>query len=418
MTVSSTTTRTEHDPYAPLRIRDFRLLLSAGFLNSIALAMFTVVVGWELYDRTDSALALGIVGLVQIVPNIGLSLPAGAYVDNHDRRRVAMISAVAIAVVAALLTVLTATEAPIPTIYAALFVMSIARAFNRPTNGALLANAVPGNLLANASAWRSGSMQTAQILGPATGGFGISLFGQAAPVFAISSALLVFSAIQFAQMAPDATVRKREKVSKESLLAGVRFIGRTKVILAAITLDMVAVLFGGATALLPIFAEDVLHVGSTGLGLLRTAPAVGGLITSLVIARRGPFTHNGRTLLIAVAGFGLATMLFGFSRDFKLSLAALALVGTFDTISVVIRNTLQLALTPDDMRGRVSSVHFMFVGMSNEFGEFESGVAAAIFGATTAVVLGGVATLLVVPTIALVWPQIRELREIRNVDDG
>jgi predicted MFS family arabinose efflux permease len=181
---------------------------------------------------------------------------------------------------------------------------------------------------------------------------------------------------------------------------------------------MVAVLLGGATALLPIFAEDVLHVGSSGLGLLRTAPAIGGLLTSLFIARRGPFSHNGRTLLIAVAGFGFATILFGISRDFWLSMLALAIAGSCDTVSVVIRNTLQLALTPDAMRGRVSAVHFMFVGMSNEFGEFESGLAAAVFGATTAVALGGLGTLLVIPVIALVWPQIRQLHEIRNVEDG
>jgi MFS family permease len=418
MRISPPKTRTDYDPYAPLRIRDFRLLLSAGFLNAIALAMFTVVIGWELYDRTDSALALGIVGLVQIVPNIGLSLPAGAYVDNHDRRKVAMVSAIVIAIVAAGLTVLTATNAPVPTIYVALFIMSIARAFNRPTSGALLASTVPGDLLANSSAWRSSSMQIAQIVGPATGGFGVSLFGQAAPVFAISAVLLVWSAIQFAQMKPADFTPSREKITRDSLLAGVHFIHGNKVILAAITLDMVAVLLGGATALLPIFAEDVLHVGSTGLGLLRTAPAVGGLLTSLFIARRGQFSHNGRTLLIAVAGFGLATIVFGISRDFWLSMLALAFVGSFDTVSVVIRNTLQLALTPDAMRGRVSSVHFMFVGMSNEFGEFESGVAAAVLGASTAVVLGGIGTLLVVPIIALVWPQIRHLREIRNVDDG
>jgi MFS family permease len=418
MRFSPPKTRTDYDPYAPLRIRDFRLLLSAGFLNSIALAMFTVVIGWEQYDRTDSALALGIVGLVQIVPNIGLSLPAGAYVDNHDRRKVAMVSAIVIAIVAAALTVLTATEAPVPTIYVALFIMSIARAFNRPTSGALLASTVPGELLANSSAWRSSSMQIAQIVGPATGGFGVSLFGQAAPVFAISAVLLIWSAIQFAQMKPAEFTPSREKMTKDALLAGVRFIHGSKVILAAITLDMVAVLLGGATALLPIFAEDVLHVGSTGLGLLRTAPAVGGLLTSLFIARRGPFSQNGRTLLIAVAGFGIATILFGISRNFWLSMLALALVGSFDTVSVVIRNTLQLALTPDAMRGRVSSVHFMFVGMSNEFGEFESGVAAALLGATTAVALGGIGTLLVVPVIALVWPQIRHLREIHNLEEG
>jgi hypothetical protein len=203
-----------------------------------------------------------------------------------------------------------------------------------------------------------------------------------------------------------------EAVTLDSLFAGVRFIWRTKVLMAAITLDMVGVLLGGATALLPIFAEDVLNVGAPGLGLMRAAPAVGATLMSLVIVRHGPFQKAGPTLLLAVAGFGLATIIFGVSRSLPLSLVALAALGGFDAISMVIRHTMQLTYTPDDMRGRVSAIHHLFVGMSNEFGEFESGVLAALVGAATAVVLGGVGTLIVVPLIALAWPEVWRLRRI------
>ncbi|MGI8403847.1 MAG: MFS transporter, partial [Thermomicrobiales bacterium] len=206
--------------------------------------------------------------------------------------------------------------------------------------------------------------------------------------------------------------RSNERVTKDSLLAGIRFIRSTKVLLAAITLDMVAVLLGGATALLPIFAEDVLHVGATGLGLMRAAPAAGAILMSFAIAHKGPFRRAGVSLLATVFAFGMATILFGISRSFGLSMVALALIGAFDAISMVIRDTMELTFTPDQMRGRVGAIHYIFIGMSNEFGEFESGVAAALLGATTAVVVGGIGTLLVVPIIALVWPQVRRMREI------
>jgi hypothetical protein len=198
----------------------------------------------------------------------------------------------------------------------------------------------------------------------------------------------------------------------DSLLAGVRFIRKTKVLLAAITLDMVAVLLGGATALLPIFAEDVLHVGATGLGLMRAAPAAGAVLMSFALAHKGPFDHAGPSLLATVAAFGCATIAFGASRSIVLSLFALALLGAFDAISVVIRDTLELTFTPDHMRGRVGAIGYIFVGMSNEFGEFESGVAAALMGATAAVIVGGIGTLVVVPLIAFAWPEVRRLGRI------
>jgi MFS family permease len=401
-----------HDAYAALRFDDFRLLIAASFLSSLAQAILSVIVGWELYERTDSALALGLVGLVQIVPNVALAIPAGQYVDRHDRKRIAVGATLLVAVAAIALTILTAIEGPLVLFYIALFFIGIGRVFKSPTMGALLAGSVPDKTFTNASAWSGSSSQTASIIGPAIGGAGVAVLSDPAWVFGAAGVMLAAAAVLYGRMHPRAVAFTEEKVTRESLLAGVHFIRTTKVMLAAITLDMVAVMLGGATALLPIFADDVLHVGSTGLGFMRAAPALGAVLMSLAIAHKGAFKNAGPSLLATVAGFGLATIVFGLSRSLALSLVALFLVGAFDAISMVIRDTLELTYTPDHMRGRVSSIHFIFIGMSNEFGEFESGVAAAIFGATTAVVLGGIGTLLVVPAIALAWPEMRRLRRI------
>lgn len=401
-----------HDAYAALRFDDFRLLVAASFLSSLAQAILSVIIGWELYQRTDSALALGLVGLVQIIPNVVLAIPAGQYVDRHDRKRIAVGATLLVAAGAVVLTILTAIEGPIPLFYVALFFIGVGRVFKSPTLGALLAGSVPDKTFTNASAWTSSTSQTASIIGPAIGGAGVAVLSDPGWVFAAGAAMLLCAAVLYSRMNPRKIEVVEEKITRESLLAGVHFIRDTKVIFAAITLDMVAVMLGGATALLPIFAEDVLHVGATGLGLMRAAPALGAVLMSLAIAHKGPFKSAGPSLLATVACFGLATIVFGLSRSLTLSLVALFLVGAFDAISMVIRDTMELTYTPDHMRGRVSSIHFIFIGMSNEFGEFESGVAAAIFGATTAVVLGGIGTLLVVPAIALIWPEMHRLRQI------
>ena len=395
----------QHDAYAALRFRDFRFLISASFLISFSQAVLSVIVGYELYLRTGSALALGLVGLVQIVPNVILSMPAGQFVDQHDHRLIASAAAGLIALAAAFLALLTHYEGPLILIYACLFLIGLGRVFNMATPAPLMASIVPPDRFHNAAAWRSSSNQTASILGPAAGGFGVAVLGSASSVFAIAAVLLATASLLLSRIKARPSPREREKMSKDSILAGIRFIRSTEVLLATITLDMVAVMLGGATALLPIFAEDVLHVGAAGLGLMRAAPAVGAVLASVAIAHKGPFKAAGPTILVAVAGFGLATILFGVSRAMPLSLLALALIGAFDAISMVIRSTLQLTLTPDHMRGRVGSVHYMFVGMSNEFGEFESGLLATLIGATAAVVAGGIGTILVVPAIALAWPR-------------
>ena len=401
-----------HDPYAALRFHDFRLLLGANLLAGLAQAILSVIVGWELYIRTDSALALGLVGLVQIVPNVVLSIPAGQYVDRHDQKRIAAISLTLIAISATILAILSFNDGPLVAFYACLFLIGVGRAFRSPTQGLLLAAILPHDLFGNASAWNSSSWQLASIVGPAIGGLGVALVDDAAPVFAVAAGMLGIAALAITRLHPRPLHRPVEPVTRDTLLAGVRFIRDTKVLLAAVTLDMVAVLLGGATALLPIFAEDVLHVGATGLGIMRAAPAVGAILMSFAIAHKGPFSNAGVTLLGTVAAFGLATILFGVSRSFGISLAALGMIGAFDAISVVIRDTMELTFTPDEMRGRVGSVHYIFIGMSNEFGEFESGLVAAVLGASTAVVLGGIGTLLVVPVIALLWPEVRRMKRI------
>lgn len=405
------------DAYAVVRFRDFRVLVIANFLASLAQAMISVTVGWDLYQRTGSAFALGLVGLVQIIPNVLVSLPAGQYVDRSDQQRIAVLATILVSAAAAGLAFASFAVVPYWLIYVFLFLIGIARAFRSPTQGALLAAIVPSSHFGGAAAWSSSANQTASVLGPALGGIGVAIADAPGPVYAVSAVMLTIATVGLGILNPRPIERSTEKLSVDSLLSGVRFLYRTKVLFAGTMLDMVGVLFGGAMALLPIFAEDVLHVGSTGLGFLRAAPAIGAVLTSLVIAHRGPFRRAGPTFLLTVVGFGAATVVFGFSRSMALSLVALGFVGAFDAISMVIRHTMTLTYTPDHMRGRVGAVNYVFIGMSNEFGDFFSGALAAAIGATAAVVLGGFGTLAVVPIAAWMWPEIRRLREIRALDE-
>ena len=406
------------DALAAVRVPDFRLLLSGEFLRGFAHAMLSVLIGWELFQRTGSALALGLVGLVQIIPNVLLALPIGHFADQHNPQRIAVTATVVDASAAAALAFLAWTHGPVPLFYVCLFVIGLSRTFISATETALLASVAPASLFSNAAAWGTSSWQIAAVLGPALGGLAIAVWNNTALVFAIAAGMIAAGALLLSLMHPRQLEQHHEPLSTDALLAGVRFLRNTPILLAAITLDMVAVLLGGATALLPIFAEEVLHVGASGLGLLRAAPAVGAVVMSILLVRKGPFHRAGVTLLLAVAGFGVAMVLFGASRTLGLSLAALGMAGACDVISMVIRHTMQLTYTPDFMRGRVSAVHHLFIGMSNEFGELESGIMAAIFGATTAVVIGGIGTLITVVIIAAVWPQVRNLHEIKLHEEG
>jgi MFS family permease len=400
-----------HDPYRALRYRNFRLLFLGTFIAAVGEQMVNVAIGWELYNRTGSSLALGFVGLVQVIPTLLLSLPGGYLADRFDRKRIVLITLLIIMLSSLGLTVLSFLQGPILLIYACLLLFGIGVAFNNPAISALLPHTVPESAYSSAATWSSSSWQLASVLGPAVGGLVIALRGSATPVYALNvGAVLIFTClIALLRVLPHEVPTALPSKGLTSLLEGVNFVRRTQVILAAISLDLFAVLLGGATTLLPVFAKDILHVGPAGLGWLRAAPSIGAICVAFCLAHLPPLKHAGRTLLLAVAGFGLATIVFGFSHFFWLSLAMLFLLGGFDNISVVIRSTLLLLRAPDVMRGRISAVNNIFVGASNELGGFESGLTAQLFGPTLSVVGGGVGTILIVLLIALLSAEMRHL---------
>jgi MFS family permease len=406
-------TNTErHDPYAPLRHRDYRLLLTGRFISSFANEMLTFAISWELWLRTQSAFALGMVGLVQVVPVVLLSLPAGHVADQYNRRRIVILSEMGIALCVIGLAWLSYTEGSLILIYTCLLGIGIARAFNDPASSTLLPQTVPPELFPRAATWSNSVWQFASITGPAVAGLLVGFFNTVTfiYVFAAFAAALFCILISLIQGRQLALAEKSETL--DSVKEGLRFMRDTKIILAAITLDMFAVLFGGAVALLPIYATDILHVGAQGLGIMRAAPSVGALFMAFALAHLPPMKSAGRTLLLAVIGFGAATIVFGLSTNFILSVLMLAALGALDNISVVIRSTLMLTQTPDEMRGRVSSVNSIFISVSNEMGAFESGFAAALVGPIAAVVFGGIGTIVVVLVVARVWPELGRLKTL------
>jgi MFS family permease len=413
--MSSEPSAVGHDPYGALRVPDFLRLISGEFIASLGEQMAIVALGWELYERTSSPLALGLVGLVQVLPVILLALPAGHWADHHNRKRIVVSAELVLALCALLLALWSYTASPIWLVYVILLVIGVARAFNGPARGTLVTQAVPPALFTNAATWSSSVWQLAVIIGPGLGGLLIALFNSATLIYLINA----FSAALCALLI--GTIRSRQiprtgppAPTIESLKEGMRFVRNTRVFLAAITLDMFAVLLGGATALLPVFARDILDVGPTGLGWLRAAPSIGAVLTSLVLVYLPPFRRAGLALLWSVAGFGAATIVFGLSESFWLSLLMLSLLGAFDQVSVVVRSALLLLRTPDAMRGRVGAINSIFIGASNELGAFESGVAAALFTPVIAVVSGGIGTILVVIATALIWPEIRRLGRLEE----
>jgi MFS family permease len=401
-----------HDPYEALRNQNFRLLLTGRFITSFGNEMLSFAIGWELWLRTHQAFVLGMVGLVQVIPVILLSLPAGHVADQYNRKRIVLITELFLALCVLGLGWLSYTQGPLYFIYALLLGIGIARAFNDPASSTLLPQTVPPNLFSNAATWSNSTWQLASITGPALAGLLIGFLNSVTFIYIFDAfAALVFCI--FLIMIKGRELALAEKSATwESLTQGFKFMRDTKVILASITLDMFAVLFGGAVALLPIYATDILKVGAQGLGILRAAPSVGALIMAFVIAHLPPMKNAGRNLYLAVSGFGLATIVFGLSRSLLLSVAMLALIGGFDNISVVIRGTLLLTHTPDEMRGRISAVNSIFIGISNELGSFESGLAASLVGPIVAVVAGGIGTILVVLIVAKVWPEMGRLKSL------
>jgi MFS family permease len=404
-----------HSLSAVLGLRDFRLLLTGTVAGTLGLQMQTTAVGWELYERTGSALALGVVGLVALLPIVLLTLPAGHAVDTFDRRKL-LVGAQALFVTAFLgLAAVSWWHAPVWMLYGCVLVAGVARAFQGPLRSALLASIVPTGLLPTAVTWQGGAWQLAAVIGPTVAGFLIGATNTAVPVYLSAAALAFVFLVVMTQLRYRQGFRPPNALTIETLVAGVRFVWQTKLILSSITLDLFAVVLGGATTLLPIYAKDILHVGPVGLGWMNAADSVGAIVMAVWLGTRPPLRRAGWTLLTAVFIFGIATLVFGFSRWYPLTLAALIVLGAADMISVVVRQTLIPLATPDAMRGRVGAISSLFIGTSNQLGGFESGVVAHAFGPVVSVVSGAIGTMLVVIAIAWKWPELRRLDAVTEV---
>ena len=407
---------TPADPYAPLRFVPFRWFVVSLLPSTLAQQIQAVVVGWQIYSLTHDPLALGLIGLSEALPFIGVALFAGHVADRVDRRRMAIASLAVMLLSAATLFSLSfhlTRGNPVWPIYVVIAVSGVARSFMTPSRSALAAELVTRELYPRAAAWRSAVWQLAAVVGPALGGL-LYGFGSARLAYGVGTVLHLAGVLCLAQVSRDVPpVVEASNSVWESLRLGVRFVLHQQVVLGAMALDMFSVLFGGAVALLPIFASEILHVGPQGLGIMQAAPAVGAVTMSLILTHRPPMKRAGRTLFIAVAGFGLTIIGFGLSRSFVWSIALLAASGAFDMVSVLIRSTLLQVFTPQHLLGRVTAVNSIFIGSSNEIGAFESGVAAKLLGTVPSVLFGGTMTLLVVAVTAWRVTPLRRLREIR-----
>lgn len=412
------------DAGSALRSRDFRLYQSARLLVIVGAEAQSVGVAWQVYQITHSALALGYTGLALFLPGLFFMLAAGHAADRFDRRKIILLcyGLQAVCTVALLWLTLHGTgqnragETRIWPIYAVLLGIGFGRAFSGPASSALLPSLVPPGQFVNAVTWGATVYQIANMAGPAVGGllFTLALTGRlqrwsgAGLVYGFTLLMLVGFLVLVSMMRARPVQVVKKAFSVRTMLAGLEYVWQTKLLLGSISLDLFAVLLGGAVALLPIFAHDILHAGPRGLGLLRAMPSVGALAVSLTLTMFPIRRHAGWLMLSCVTLFGLATVVFGLSRSLLVSLLALVLVGASDMVSVVIRQSILQLATPDEMRGRVSAVNWLFIGASNEFGEFESGLTAHWWGAVRAVVVGGVGTLVVVATAAGVFPKLRK----------
>ena len=403
-------------PPSPLFTRDFTLFLFSLAAATLAVQIQATVVGYQLYEITRDPLSLGLAGLAEALPFIGLALLGGHVADRRDRRRIVVLAFAVMSLAAGLLLLLARHGAALRpallggAIYAAIVVGGVCRAFLQPARIALSAQIVPRPLYPRAIAWRTGVFQLAAIAGPAGGGLLYGWVGASGAYLAALGLFLAACAFMLPVRPPPrpATVGGPTSFAG-SVLEGLRYVTGDKLLLPAITLDLFAVLFGGATALLPIFAEEILQVGPRGFGLLRAAPAAGAVVASAVLAYRRPLERAGRAMLLSVAGFGVCMIAFALSRSFVLSLLLLAVGGGLDMVSVLVRSTLLQLRVPEQMLGRVSSINQIFIGSSNEIGAFESGVAARLLGTVNSVVLGGTITLAVVAAVAARAPALRRL---------
>jgi MFS family permease len=432
-----------HDPYAAFRFGGFSLFTVGNLLSIMGRQMLAVAVEWEIYRRTHSATAHGLVGLVIAIPVVALSLPAGHLADRFSRKRIILVSQIFSALASVGLALVSwkhlsippmailrqsngllhaianiferhhpafhFDDASVPLIYLLLFIAGTARTFGWAARSSFFPTLVSRDAFSNAVTWNNSVFQIGSVVGPAISGLLVAHVGF--PFVYALDALCAFAF--FLLVLPirrgRRTANSTEKNAWHSLIAGLRFVFSKNVILATITLDLFAVLLGGATALLPIFADQILHCGPVGLGWMRATPAVGAFAMALVVAYLPPMKHAGKTLLWCVTGFGIATIIFGLSKTFWLSLGMLFLAGAFDSVSVIIRGSIVQLVTPDEMRGRVSAVNNIFIGTSNEFGALESGLTAALFGPVVSVVAGGIGTILVVLGVARLWPETRRI---------
>ncbi len=392
------------EAFAVLRVKDFRLYLLLRIFLTMGTLMQSVIVGWQIYDITHNVLWLGFIGLAEVVPQVCISLFAGHFVDIWNRKWIAASTIVILIVGAIFLLVYSiridyfSSHFGIYPVFIAIFLTGLSRGIMSPTLVAMMGQLVPRNLYANAATWNSANWQVAAMLGPAIGGLIYGYMG-IIPAYSIVLAFYVFSfsMILFVKISRNEVVNAGEGIFIR-IRSGIRFVFNTPELLGAFALDMFAVLFGGAVAMLPVFASDILKTGPEGLGILRACPAAGAMLTAVVLMFRPPVKDTGRVLFIAVTGFGLCMICFALSKNIILSATVLVLSGAFDNISVVIRGTILQLFTPDHMRGRVASVNSIFIGSSNELGAFESGVAAKLMGLVPSVIFGGCMTLAVVIT--------------------
>jgi MFS family permease len=406
--------REKPDAFAALRLPYVPQFALGRMVSTIGAQFVSVAIGWELYERTNDPWMLGLVGLAQVAPALVLTIPAGNVADRYPRRNVGLIASLLSLLVAIGLTLVSWYRLPVELVFGLLMLSGVARAFAGPSTGTLLAQLLKPKEFQNAYAWLVSSGNFASIAGPGMAGLLIAVAGSATPSYVVA-ALCHCVFIGTLLTLPVIPAQRGQGRTLADMFAGVAFIRRSPVYLGAISLDMFGVLLGGAVALLPVYARDILMVGPAGLGLLRAAPSVGAMCSALLSTRLPPWRRPGVVLLLMVAGFGLSTIGFGLSRNLVLSMVCLFFIGAFDSISMVIRGTLQQVMTPDHLRGRVAAVSSLFIGLSNEMGAFESGAAAALFGPVIAVVGGGIGTLVVVGAVMGAFPQLARIGPLHTL---
>jgi len=406
-----------NEAFDVMHIRNFRLFLAYRFFMTAAILMQAVIVGWQLYGITKNPLSLGMIGLTEVIPQVSIALFAGHFIDIWDRKKIIFHTSFLLLIGSAILlsssidSEMTRFLAGTAPIFVTIFLVGLVRGILMPAHTALLGQLVPRELLTGAATWGSTVWQVAAVTGPALGGLIYGFFGIVPAYLLVFTFFLICVVLIFFIKSPGKVVRDENRDDRifASISEGIRYVFKNQVLLGAFSLDMFAVLFGGAVAMLPVFASDILKVGPEGLGILRACPAIGAILMSVVLTFYPPVKHSGRQMMISVAGFGLCMIVFALSKNIYFSAACLLLSGSFDFVSVVVRSSILQLFTADEMKGRVSSVNSIFVGSSNELGAFESGAAASLLGLVPSVIFGGAMTLIVVGVASVSAPKLRHL---------